>query len=140
MTEVSLTKTIILKAPPHHVWKFLTRADLLATWFHKGSCDLAEGGPYKIETNTMGKEGDIVIWGEVLLSDAPNKLVHTFTHPMLQEKNTVCTWTLTEIEGGTLLTLVHTGFELVEDGVFNMAQAHDKGWDEHFLRLRHVVS
>ncbi len=140
MTELSLTKTIILKAPPQHVWKFLTQADLLATWFHNASCDLIEGGEYKIVSNSIGKEGDAIIWGEVLLSDAPNKLVHTFTHPMLQEKNTVCTWTLTEIEGGTLLTLVHTGFELVEDASFSMASSHDKGWDEHFLRLRHVVS
>ncbi|ACT57807.1 SRPBCC family protein [Hirschia baltica] len=140
MTELSLTKTIILKAPPQHVWKFLTQTDLLATWFHNAGSDLVEGGEYKIVSNSIGKEGDAIIWGEVLLSDAPNKLVHTFTHPMLQEKNTVCTWTLTEIEGGTLLTLVHTGFELVEDASFSMAQAHDKGWDEHFLRLRHVVS
>lgn len=140
MTELSLNKSIILKAPPERVWAFLTQADLLATWFHKGGCNLEEGGKYKIETNSIGKEGQTMIWGDVLVADRPNKLVHTFTHPMLQEKNTVCTWTLTSIEGGTLLNLVHTGFELVEDVTFEMTSAHDKGWDEHFLRLRMVVS
>ena len=140
MTELALTKTIILKAPPSHVWKFLTQADLLATWFHRGGCDLIQDGDYKIETNSLGKEGQTMIWGKVLVADEPNKLVHTFTHPMLEEKETICTWTLTEIEEGTLLTLHHTGFELVENTKFSMAQAHDKGWDEHFQRLRTVTS
>ena len=44
MTALKLVKTVFLKAPPEHVWKFLTEADKLALWFHKGRSDLAAGG------------------------------------------------------------------------------------------------
>lgn len=140
MTELTLTKTIFLKAPPFHVWKFLTRADLLATWFHAAKEDLKAGGKYACVTNTLGKEGEVFMWGEVLETDEPNKLVHTFTHPYLQEIETICTWTLSEVDGGTMLTLIHQGFEKLEKDTFSVTSEHDKGWDQHFQRLRMVVS
>ena len=41
---------------------------------------------------------------------------------------------------GTILTLVHEGWENYEDDPFGMGANHDKGWDEHFSRLRTVAS
>ncbi len=79
-------------------------------------------------------------WGKVLEMKAPEKLVHSFTHPFLQEVETTCTWTLEGVGGGTVLTLVHEGWEKVEEDAFGMAANHDTGWDEHFARLRRVTS
>tara|TARA_R110002072_G_scaffold148743_8_gene296289 strand:+ start:7072 stop:7494 length:423 start_codon:yes stop_codon:yes gene_type:complete len=140
MTDLKITKTVFLKAPAAHVWKFLTEADRLAEWFHRGGGDLVAKGEYILLTNTLGKEGTKMCWGKVIEFDPPRRLVHSFTHDHLKGVETLCSWTLTEAEGGTVLTLEHTGWEKVGDGAFAMAANHDKGWDEHFSRLRTVTS
>ncbi|WP_425408497.1 SRPBCC family protein [Hyphococcus sp.] len=139
MSSMKIVKTIFLKAPPEHVWKFLVEADKLATWFHQGEADLKEGGDWALLINTLGKEGERMCWGKVLEMKPPAKLVHTFTHPHLQEVETTCTWTLEGVKGGTILTLVHEGWENFEADPFGMAANHDTGWDEHFTRLRRVT-
>ncbi|WP_375203869.1 SRPBCC family protein [Hyphococcus sp.] len=140
MSTMKIVKTLFLKAPPEHVWKFLTEADQLALWFHEGASDLEEGGDYSLLTNTYGKEGEKLCWGKVLEMKKPERLVHSFTHNYLQGVETTCTWTLEAVNGGTILTLVHEGWEKVEENAFNMAADHDKGWDEHFSRLRRVAN
>ena len=101
---------------------------------------MQQGGEYTLLTNSLGKEGDKMCWGTISELDAPNRLVHTFTHTYLQGVETTVTWTLTAEEGGTLLKLVHDGWENMTEGSFNMAANHDVGWDEHFARLRKVVA
>ncbi|GJL93048.1 SRPBCC family protein [Hyphococcus sp.] len=140
MSKTNIVKTIFLKAPPEHVWKFLTQADKLALWFHQGEADLKEGGDWALLTNTLGKEGQRMCWGKVVALKAPEKLVHTFTHNYLEGVETTCTWTLESVKGGTVLTLVHEGWDKLGDGAFPMAADHDTGWDEHFQRLRRVTS
>ena len=135
-----IVKTLFLKAPPDHVWKFLTQADQLALWFHRGGADLVEGGEYVLETNSHGKDGERLCWGRVLEMKKPERLVHTFTHDYLKGVETICTWTLEAVRGGTILTLVHEGWEKVEDDPFAMAADHDNGWDEHLGRLRRVAN
>ncbi len=139
MTDLKITKTLFLKAPPEHVWKFLTEADRLAEWFHRGGKDLAEGGDYILQSNSYGKEGEKVCWGKVVEMKPPNRLVHTFTHDWLKGVETTCVWTLEGVTGGTILTLVHDGWDKVEEDAFGMAANHDTGWDEHFARLRVVT-
>jgi uncharacterized protein YndB with AHSA1/START domain len=139
MTELKIVKTVFLKAPPSHVWKFLTEKDRLLTWFFAAENDLKEGGPFKMISNTYGKEGEPVCWGEVLEARKPVRLVHTFTHNHLGGAETKCTWTLEPVGEGTVLTLIHEGWESFEADPFGMAANHDVGWDEFFQRLRHVT-
>ena len=139
MAAMTITKTLFLKAPPEHVWKFLTDKQKLSLWFYEGAESIEGEGPYQLNTNTLGKEGDRVCWGDVSVFEPPKKLVHTFTHDFLQGVETTCVWTLTGVEGGTILLLEHSGFENVNDDAFGNAADHDKGWDEHFIRLRRVT-
>lgn len=139
MTDMKLVKTVFLKAEPEHVWSFLTEADKLALWFHRGAADLVEGGDYVLETNSPGKEGEPLLTGRVLEAKKPERLVHTFTHEWLKGVETTCVWTLEAAKGGTILTLVHSGWEKADDP-FGQGASHDAGWDEHFVRLRRVTS
>ncbi len=139
MSELAIVKTVFLSAPPDHVWKFLTEKERLATWFYEAGADITGPGDFHLVRNSLGREGEKQIWGEVLEYDPPRKLVHTFTHGGLSNVVTTCTWTLTGMEGGTILRLEHTGFENLDSGGFDMAGNHDKGWDEFFVRLRHVT-
>ena len=140
MKPMQLVKTVFLKAPREHVWRFLTEADKLALWFHVGEADLKNGGDYALLTNTYGKEGEKLITGRILEMDPPKKLVQTFTHQWLNGVETLCVWELEEFDGGTALTLTHSGWEKVGEGAFGMTANHDAGWDEHFVRLRRVTN
>ena len=144
MIPMTITKTLFLKGSPERVWRFLTKKDLLATWFMAGGEDIVDGGDYCLVTNSEGREGEPVCTGKVLEFSPPEngqggKLVHTFTHKGLGV-DTTCAWTLQGAEGGTILTLVHSGFEKVAEYPFGMGVDHDKGWDAHFARLRHVIA
>ncbi len=139
MTDLTIEKTLFLKAPPEHVWKFLTEKDKLALWFHEGEEDLKADGVFALLTNSLGKEGSRLCWGNIIEFDPPKKLVHTFTHGGLDGVETTCQWTLIAADGGTVLRLKHSGFELAKDG-FQGAADHDIGWNEHFTRLRRVTN
>lgn len=141
---MSMTKSLYLKAPIEHIWTFLTESDRLALWFYAAAKPFEEGGAYTLLTNSHGKEGDRICWGNVLQLEPPKRLVHTFTHDHLRGVETVCTWQLEAFDADcstpvTILTLHHTGFEKVGEGAFDIAADHDKGWDEHFIRLRRVT-
>ncbi len=140
MSKLKIVKNVFLKAPPEHVWKFLTEADQMALWFMRGEKDLVEGGDYALVSNSHGKEGDRNCWGKVLELKKPERLVHTFTHAQLEGAETKCTWTLEPVKGGTILTLVHEGWEAFDGEPFVMAAEHDKGWDEFLGRLRRVAN
>ena len=137
---MKLVKTVYLKAPRAHVWKFLVEADRLVQWFHGAEKDVAAGGEWALVTNSLGKEGQRICWGNVRVFEPPARLVHTFTHQGLAGAETTCTWELEEAQGGTILTLTHDGFEKVGASAFNTTADHDKGWDEHFVRLRRVAA
>lgn len=138
MTDGTIVKTIYLKAPRARVWAYLTEADKLARWFHEADKTLEAGQDYALMSeNTPGEK---TLWGKVVESDAPSRLVYTFTHDHLAGVETLVTWELVETDGGTQLTMTHSGFEKAGDNAFAMLAAHDKGWDEHFARLRMVAS
>lgn len=137
---MKLVKTIFIKAQPAHVWRFLVEADNLALWFHRGEVDVRADGVWAVVTNSPGREGQRICWGEVLVFEPPKRLVHTFTHQGLPGVTTTCAWVLEEAQGGTILTLTHDGFEAMGAGAFGVTADHDKGWDEHFIRLRRVAA
>ncbi|MEM6496205.1 MAG: SRPBCC domain-containing protein [Pseudomonadota bacterium] len=138
MTEFTITKTIFIKAPSEHVWKFLTDKDKLALWFHEGEQSIESTGLYAVLSNTPGNESERLCWGEVTHYEPTSRLVHTFTHSGLKGVITLCEWELKDVEGGTIVRLTHSGFEDADDG-FNQAADHDVGWDEHFAQLRSIA-
>ena len=141
MTELAMIKTIFIKAKPEQVWGFLTEADKLARWFHEANGDMAEGQDYHLKYENPERAGDKLIWGRVLEMDKPNRLVYTFTHQWLKEVETTVSWELTALNGGTQVKVTHAGFEkLAAEEQYEMLSSHDKGWDQHFDRLRTVAN
>lgn len=136
--ENVIRKRVILRAPVERVWDFMTKSDCLERWFHPATRDLDSPGAYEFyksaDDTTPG-----YCWGEVLEAQAPRRLVYTFAHKWLGDHPTRVSWTLTEIPGGTLLDLVHDGFDGAPVDVFTVLQDHCAGWDEHFVTLRERV-
>ncbi|MAC39553.1 MAG: activator of HSP90 ATPase [Oceanicaulis sp.] len=134
MAEPRIEKSLFLKAPRERVWDFLTGQDNLARWFHPVDRSLDRPGPYMFLKSL--DEPERCMWGEVVEAEAPARLVYTFTHKWLGEHETRVEWTLSEVASGTLVKLVHDGFEGAPVDVFEQLCGHDAGWDEHFVKLR----
>ncbi len=132
MTHTRIEKTIFIKATPRKVWTYLTDKSKLGEWFHPASTDLVKGNKYTL----LNDKGEDMLWGRVIKADKPHTLIYTFTHNFLQGVETTVEWNLSEAHGGTVLKLNHYGFEDAPSDTFEMLSSHDKGWDDHFSRLR----
>ncbi|MBO6918459.1 MAG: SRPBCC domain-containing protein [Rhizobiaceae bacterium] len=137
MTSTTIHKTVFFNATPDVVWSFLTDKDKLGTWYHLARADLSEGEDYELfETSDDGSEKPIVT-GKVIEMASPHKLVTTFYIGPFGDNTTTLTWVLEAFADGTRLSLKHEGIaEAVGEGAVGLLMALDKGWDEHFARLR----
>ena len=135
MTNAILRKTIFLRATRDEVWAFLTEPDKLAKWFHAPKATLAQG--QKLEM--FGTEsGDLLIWGDVLAARKPEYLEYTFTVKPMGDAKSLVKWTLTEVPGGTQLSLEHEGLPASAEA-FDLILALDNGWDKHFIQMREAL-
>lgn len=132
MTDSVIRKSIYLKASKQQVWAYLTDPDKLAIWFHKPETTLVEGEDYAM----CGTEsGDKLMWGTVLKSEPYNALEYTFTIAPMGDAVSTVKWALIDVDGGTRLSLEHTGLPQGVDA-FGLTLALDKGWDDHMARMR----
>ncbi len=141
MTDATITKSIFFTASRETVWAFLTQKEKLALWFHPAQADLVEGEDYAL----IRKEDDGSVtkqcWGTVLEMDRPSRLVYTFTIKPLGGQMTTVTWMLTEVHGGTKLSLQHEGIgAAASDAALGLLMALDAGWDKHLAALRSATT
>ena len=135
MSDLTLNKSIYLKAEPAVVWEYLTEPDKLAKWFHAPKSPLKQGEPLSM----YGTEsGDKLIWGEVKIAQPPEYLEYTFTVKPMGNAVSLVKWTLTPVAGGTRLSLEHSGLPQHAEA-FDLMLALDKGWDDHISRMRASV-
>jgi len=138
MNTTTIHKTIFLNASRETVWSYLTDKDKLGEWFHPAASDLVEGKPYILLSDAADSESK-VCWGDVLSAEKPSFLSYTFTVKPMGGAMTTVNWTLEDVAGGTRITLVHEGIgEAMGDSALGLLMALDKGWDEHFAKLRSI--
>jgi uncharacterized protein YndB with AHSA1/START domain len=108
---------IYIKATPKAIWEAITKPEWTARYGYRGPWEVEErvGGSYKArpsaEMSAMGLP-DVIIDGEVLEINPPNKLVHSyrwlFTEESKAEGFTRVTWEIAETASGfTRLTVTH---------------------------------
>lgn len=137
MSQSTITKTIFVDASPDTVWLYLTDKDKLAQWFHPARNNLELNKEYELYDKDNSGGADKMCWGTVTEMKIPQRLVYTFTVKPLNGAMTTVTWTLESALGGTRLTLLHEGVgDAAGDAALGLLRALDKGWDEHFGRLR----
>jgi uncharacterized protein YndB with AHSA1/START domain len=133
MTQLSIQKSMFLAASRERVWEYLTDPDALSSWFHRPDQSLQSGAPFEMNN----AEGNKICWGEVQTAEPPSHLTYTFTAGPMNGLMTTVTWTLTAVEGGTRLELIHDGFPSGAEA-FGLLAAFDAGWDDHLKRMRSV--
>jgi uncharacterized protein YndB with AHSA1/START domain len=124
---------------PEMVWKTLTTAELIGRWLMMPTgFEPTKGKHFTFQTTPAG-EWDGVIHCQVLEVTPNERLVYAWRggHGANAEYGsrleTVVTWTLTRVDGGTRMRLVHSGFCTPKnDSAFKRMS---EGWPKVFQKI-----
>jgi uncharacterized protein YndB with AHSA1/START domain len=139
MEPLTITRTIEIAAPRERVWAALTTPELLSQWL----------GQEAVFEPTVGAEGSYTWtdWGRFPLVveevDAPFRLAVRWARSpdgsLTESTSTVAHYELQEVEGGTLLTVVETGFELLDGDQKTSFDDNTQGWIEELGELKTLL-
>jgi uncharacterized protein YndB with AHSA1/START domain len=125
-------------APPARVFQALTSREVVDWWVRPGVFDTREwsgdvrvGGSWR--TAGVARGQPYTLEGEYLEVDPPRKLVHTWRGGPGPESTV--TYLLEPIDGGTRLTLRHTGLVAPDGG-----DSVKIGWQTSFEKLADVLN
>ena len=111
----AITVEKVLPYAADKIWRTLTTSDLLTKWLMPNDFQPSVGHRFNFRTRPIG-DWDGVVHCEVLDCDPPRLLRYSWkggadTNPEFGSKlDSVVTWTLTPVEGGTQVRMVHDGF------------------------------
>jgi uncharacterized protein YndB with AHSA1/START domain len=129
-----LLHTITIAAPVATVWAEITKlAGRQRAMMDAVLRTTLEPGAPLYYTSEDGRR--VFIVGRVVAVDPPHRLVHTQQLTMRDDPPTLVTWELDEIEGGTRVTLRHTGFP---EGTPKL-ESVDKTWAGILRELRRLL-
>ena len=132
--------TVEIAASPERVFQALTSKEICDWWVRPGVFDTREwtgdvrvGGRWR--ASGMGNGRPYVLEGEFLEVDPPRKLVHTWHGVGAPGVPTTVTYLLESLDGGTRVTLRHSGIVAPEMGT-NICI----GWETSFERLAEFLA
>jgi uncharacterized protein YndB with AHSA1/START domain len=122
---------IQIAAPPDRVFQAITDPQQVPQWWGQQGmyrvtswdADLRPGGKW-CSRGTRADGSSFQVAGEYVEVNPPHVLVHTWNPTWAQLPTTTVRWELKAQEGGTLVTIRHSGFA----GHAEAAQDHSKGW------------
>ena len=106
---------------PQEVWAYLTEPELMEQWLMPNDFKPVTGHHFR-----FNNPNNTFVVCEVLEVSPFTALSYVWKNDWAVTKTpytSTVSWTLTPIEGGTELLLVHSGFELFKDLV-----SHNSGW------------
>jgi uncharacterized protein YndB with AHSA1/START domain/DNA-binding transcriptional ArsR family regulator len=112
-SKPKLIHQIIIQAPQQRVWEAITKSEFTSRYYY--GCilqtDLTPGSPFTYQM----PNGAPIVEGEVVSSDPPHRLIHTYHSlwpPMNADAPTKVTWELEAMSGDvTKVTVVHEDFQ-----------------------------
>lgn len=132
----------VLPHAPETVWRAITTPELIARWLMQNDFVPRVGHRFRFHARPMGDWNGVVDC-EVLECDPPRRLVYTWVGgaegnreaPVL---DSTLTLTLTPVDGGTRLKLVHDGFRSPQnDAGF---EAMKEGWGRMAPRISQIIA
>jgi len=129
---------------PEVLWKTLTNGELMARWLMAPTGFAALAGTRFTFQTTPGGAWDGVIHCQVLEAIPNQRLVYAWRggHPENTgygaPLDTVVTWSLTQVENGTRLRLVHSGFVTPQND--SAHQSMGEGWKKVVAKVGAIAS
>ncbi len=139
VTEGLIVASVEIAASPERVFQALTSKEVCEWWVRPGVFDTREwAGDVRVggrwTASGIGNGRPYEIGGEFLEVDPPRRLVHTWEGAGIPGGPTTVTYILEPLEGGTRLTLRHSGF-----GVPAACSATGVAWETSFERLAEIL-
>jgi uncharacterized protein YndB with AHSA1/START domain len=138
-----ITVEALLAHPPDTVWKALTTSEMIADWLMPNDFAPVKGKRFTFKTKPIGN-WDGIVECEVLEIETNRKLVYSWVggsdaNPGYGSKlDSVVTWTLTPVEAGTRLRMVHSGFRSPDNDLAFGAMS--PGWARIMERISRAIS
>jgi uncharacterized protein YndB with AHSA1/START domain len=140
VSEGLILATVDIAASPERVFRALASKEICEWWVRPGVFDTREwtgdvrkGGRWR--ATGIGNGRAYAIEGEFLEVDPPKKLVHTWLPVGAPGAPTTVTYLLQAIDGGTRITLRHSGI-----GVPEICNNTGIGWETSFERLAEILA
>ena len=138
LAEGHILASVEVAAPPGRVFRALTSEEVVTWWVRPGVFDTREwtgevraGGRWR--SAGVGNGRPYALEGAFLEVEPPRKLVHTW-HPVgAPGAPTTVTYLLQPVDGGTRITLRHSGFVAPQQCLNTCA-----GWETSFEELARI--
>jgi uncharacterized protein YndB with AHSA1/START domain len=145
-----IERSVLLKAPRSRVWRALSNAEEFGDWFGvKLKGKTFEAGQ-RVQGQITHPGYEHVVWDVLIERMEPERLLSWRWHPgavdasvdYSQEPTTLVVFELKEVEGGTLLSVVETGFDsLPPSRRLEAFRMNSGGWDAQMVRFeKHVAA
>lgn len=145
-----IERNIVLKAPLSRVWRALSNAEEFGSWFGVKFKGVVFAAGKRVQGNITYPGFEHVVFEVVIERMEPERLLSWRWHPAAvdasvdysQEPTTLVVFELKEVEGGTLLSVVESGFDKIppsrRQDAFRM---NSGGWEEQMRNVeKHVAT
>jgi uncharacterized protein YndB with AHSA1/START domain len=137
-TTDRIERSIHIRAPRSRVWRALANAEEFGDWFRVGLKGQAFAAGQRAKGHVLHPGYEHLVWDVLVERVEPERLLSFRWHPYAidpkkdysHEPTTLVEFTLADAEGGTLLTVVESGFDRIpverRDEAYRM---NSGGWD-----------
>jgi uncharacterized protein YndB with AHSA1/START domain len=127
--------------PPADVWEYITDPELIAQWLMKSNFKPVVGHEFEMRASPMPEMNfDGIFHCKVLEVEPPKRLSYSwqFGPGDGTVNNSVVNWTLTPLNNGTQLELIHRGFEGAS--FMDMFSSMSEGWIQHIQKIKTLLN
>ncbi|HLX91390.1 MAG TPA: SRPBCC domain-containing protein [Puia sp.] len=136
----TIQHTIFYAHAPEIVWNYLTQSELMAEWLMENDFRPQPGHEFQFRIRPIPDfEFDGIVHCKVLEIIPHKRLSYSWKGGPGDGKinmDSVVTWTLTAKEGGTEVSLIHSGF-IENQGIFNSMR---EGWLKNMRKIAALIS
>ena len=129
-----IKREILIQAPAAKVWEHITDPTQIAGWLMPNDFEAAVGKAFSLDCKEHGAIACVV--KEIVPGQ---KLVYSFKSKVTKVE-TLVTFTLTQEEGGTRVTLIHSGWDALPPEERGVSDMFGEGWGGALKQLQAQIA